>query len=256
MDSKYAYNNSLGNCIKHKFITPTGNTVTDEVLKTATRISVTLFYTAGARITKEIRCDKSVDYNLMNNEINGAKYIDTWSYNRKIGTLTRTTNSGLNFKFGLQAGKFPLFEYRIVSILFVVIITLLVCDVDERTKMKQLLIPTATGYKKISGVKAVTIVVGVVIIFAIAYVPWIFSIFESYGNLPLDIKAYSLPMLSRWAVSMRSAAIVFYSLHLLGLLGISGFAVYLYRRFGKWIPAASVCCGLGLCICAALMGAG
>lgn len=91
-------NNSLDNCIKHKFIIPTTQTVTDEALKTSTRISVTLFHTGGARFTKEIRCDRSIAYNYMDNEVNGTKYTDIWSYNRQTGTLTRTTNSGLNFE--------------------------------------------------------------------------------------------------------------------------------------------------------------
>ena len=89
-------NNSLGKCIKHKFITPTGNTVTDEVLKTATRISITIYHTAGARFTGEIRCDGGYDYNHITAEVNGTKYIDVWSYARKPGILTRTSNSGLN----------------------------------------------------------------------------------------------------------------------------------------------------------------
>ena len=97
-DQVTALNNSLGNCIKHKFITPQTQTVTDEALKTATRISITLYYTGGARSTKEVRCDQTTDYNLMVNYINGVKYIDTWSYDRNTGTLTRTRNSGLNFE--------------------------------------------------------------------------------------------------------------------------------------------------------------
>ena len=73
-------------------------TVTDEALKTATRVSITLYNTSGARFTTEIRCDKSNNYNYSTNEVNNNKFIDTFSFNRETGTLERTGNSGLEFQ--------------------------------------------------------------------------------------------------------------------------------------------------------------
>ena len=73
-------------------------TVTDEALKTATRVSVTLYSTSGARFTTEIRCDESNYYNYCISEVNGNKFIDIFSFNRETGTLERTANTGLEFQ--------------------------------------------------------------------------------------------------------------------------------------------------------------
>lgn len=85
-------------CIKHKFITPQTQTVTDEALKTATRISITVYHSGGARFTREIRCDTSTKYNYIISEVQNTKYTDIWSYSRETGTLERTANSGLTFE--------------------------------------------------------------------------------------------------------------------------------------------------------------
>ena len=85
-------------CIKHKFIIPQTQTVTDEALKTATRISITVYHIAGARFTREIRCDASKEYNYIISEVQNTKYTDIWDYNRQTGTLKRVANSGLIFE--------------------------------------------------------------------------------------------------------------------------------------------------------------
>ena len=83
--------------IKHKFITPSGNTVTDDCIKTATRISVSLYHNAGVRQTNELFADVSSDYNIVKMYVNSEWFEGIFSVNKTTGTITRTSSSVLNW---------------------------------------------------------------------------------------------------------------------------------------------------------------
>lgn len=85
------------NLIKHKFITPSGDTVTDNCIKTATRISVSIYHTAGSRQTHEIFVDGDSNYNTIQMNVNNEWFQETFSVNKTTGTITRTSSSGLNW---------------------------------------------------------------------------------------------------------------------------------------------------------------
>lgn len=85
------------NRIKHKFITPTVDTVTDDCIKTATRISVSLYHTAGHRETHELFADGDSNYNIIEMYINNVWYQDNFSVNKTTGTITRTSSSGIQW---------------------------------------------------------------------------------------------------------------------------------------------------------------
>ena len=85
------------NLIKHKFITPSGDTVEDDCLKTATRISVTIYHTAGHMQTHEIFANGDSQYNVVQMYVNNVWFQDVFSINKATGTITRTGSSGLNW---------------------------------------------------------------------------------------------------------------------------------------------------------------
>ena len=115
-DTNAAVNELNSNLIKHKFITPSGDTVTDNCIKTATRISVSIYNNAGVRQTNELFADGDSNYNIVEMYVNNEWFQGVFSVNKTTGTITRTDSSELKLVL-IISNKF-LFKFKSPKVSF------------------------------------------------------------------------------------------------------------------------------------------
>lgn len=174
--------------------------------------------------------------------INYALYL----HSRENGSMVY--EKGYLLLFGQNDGEFSLFLYRLVSVLAMTMISILIWGMDEDSGMRRLITATDVGMPAVRRKQAVQLLAAAVLIFAIVYLPWIYSVYVSFPQMRGEYVAYSLMQFSYmpgW-ITIGMLLGMFYLAHLFVLVLLGMLGKILYDHLKRPLPVALLVFSVGL----------